>query len=594
MSDFIYTSTLQEVGSLTACVQNIYRIDLPEVIEYHGEWGSLAVSRNLYNGLQPMETSHHIFVVIGGPVLYFQDNLFLTGDDPVRGTKAIYDRWLSGGMQWDEDLSGPFVVLAVDKIARQVVCITDLMSFIPVHRYHQDNTFMLGTHVDALAKAADQDCELDRVSMADFVLNDVVTYPYTLYGNIFQEIPATILTYKANGDQERHTYWLPKEANPYKNIRNAAKALREGLQGYVNRVTENMKEVAQFISAGEDSRALAGLLPQRLNRDAFIFLDSMNREGMIAKRVANAYKMNFHPHFRSSNHYLEILPDASNLIGSGNQYLHAHTLGFHKICGLEYFSAVFGGFLSDTLLKGHHVKKFKGYNKIPFMPQFQDKKFSPVTARMMNFRDFLDSDILDCLLERRYKHQENIRSFRRLSYKEWFNIWPLSMHNDMPNLYANRRLFRTYEPFMAKEVVKISAAVPIAWKLDRRLFNKAARPLLKNSRWLFHADGRLPYFPWWINMPIQCAVWYCRQIGIYIGIKRGNQGPWGDWEHVLSSKAWNDAIEQRRLGFDPMNDVFKVTDLYELFECKQLRIKQKINLMQILHHLSSGKLKKKC
>ena len=39
----------------------------------------------------------------------------------------------------------------------------------------------------------------------------------------------------------------------------------------------------------------------------------------------------------------------------------------------------FGGFLSDTLLKGHHIKKIKGSGILPFLPQISRKNY-PVSG----------------------------------------------------------------------------------------------------------------------------------------------------------------------------------------------------------------------
>ena len=151
------------------------------------------------------------------------------------------------------------------------------------------------------------------------IQNDVVTYPYTAYVAIRQSPPASIVCFENNQQQRALTYWEPTEHNPYVSLNEAAKALRDGIQGFVDRVTEPMEEVAQFVSAGEDSRALSGLLPKRLKRDAYIFLDYMNREGEIAQRVAGIYDANFTPGFRTKTHYLDILPEASRLVGTGHQ-----------------------------------------------------------------------------------------------------------------------------------------------------------------------------------------------------------------------------------------------------------------------------------
>lgn len=587
MSDFIYSSISKPQGKLTRHIQSIYHNDPPEVFEYHGDWGSLGVTRNLYNGFQPLETDEHIFVVIGGPVLCFQSNRFLTGSDPVFGARAIYERWLSGTIQWDDDLSGPFLILSLDKANKKITCVTDLMMFIPAYQYCRKDALMLGTHVDALARAARQSNELDPVSLVDFILNDVVTYPYTTYKNIRQCHPAAVHDFQLIDELIRSEgpspYWLPREQTPYANIDEAAKELRVGLQDYVNGVTEGMHHVAQFISAGEDSRAVAGLLPQRLKRDGFVFLNSMNREGKIARKVAQSYKINFHPAFRNETHYLDIMSEASDLVGSGHQYVHAHSLGLHKSSGLNNYSAVFGGYLSDTFLKGMYAYKKKLGKVFPF------EFFVSGETRSFPLRNSVfDEVILKEIDARRISHFQKLQALRPLSAHEWFPIWPRTMGNAIPNLFVNRRLFKSYEPFMCKESVKIAVAVPTKWKLNCRLFNRACRPYLKPSLWIFHADGRLPYFPWWVNTPVQFSVRLSQKIGTRTGMIKGNQGPWGDWNQVIADKKWEKAISKYANGFEIISHTFNMRNLKQLFAGRELTIKQKINLLQVVYFLTDG------
>src|SRR5690625_6422043 len=72
MSDFIFSNKKIDKGILNKNIKQIYHKDSPSVNEYHGNWGSLSVSDNLYNGFQPYETAKHICIVIGGPVLTIQ------------------------------------------------------------------------------------------------------------------------------------------------------------------------------------------------------------------------------------------------------------------------------------------------------------------------------------------------------------------------------------------------------------------------------------------------------------------------------------------------------------------------------------------
>jgi len=400
MSDFLFSSSSKESNELSSAINSIYCKDAPEIQEYYGDWGSLAVSQGHYHGFLPYENEQHILVVIGGPVLYFSDNDFLVETDSSIGSERIYHRWvIQHQMQWDEDLSGPFTVFLLDKLNKELQVVTDLMAFIPIYTCIKSSDYYIGTHVDALARICGESKNHDPVSIADFILNDAVTYPYTVYKKIRQEPPSSIIRYK-DARKEIDSYWLPNEKNTYRSLKEASLALRSGISGYVRRVTEKMQHVAQFISAGEDSRSLSGLLPHHLKRDAFIFLDHMNREGRIAKRVAETYGTNFTIGKRKNTHYIDILPEASCLIGAGHQYTHAHSLGFNRYYKLDEYTAVFGGYLSDSLLKGVYSRVVRGLNRFPFLPKISmrgENRSFPIINRN------IEKCLLDELSQRR-KH----------------------------------------------------------------------------------------------------------------------------------------------------------------------------------------------
>lgn len=583
MSDYIFSSCQQSKLFLADKITSIYQESAPQVFEYHGDWGSLAVSQQHYNGFLPFENEQHICVVLCAPVLYFRDNIFLTETDSSSATESIYQRWVvEKQMCWDKDLSGPFTVFLIDKALKEISVVTDLMTFIPVYTHKEDNEIWLSSHVDALAKACGEQHELDAVSLADFILNDVVTFPFTAYKNIRQLKPGTIYHWQAGKQNPIESiYWQPLEEFNFEGIEQAATELRTGIQRYVNTVTENMPKLAQFISAGEDSRSLSGMLPQEKPRDAYIFLDHMNREGMIAKKVADIYKVTFTEGYRSRTHYLDILAEAASLVGAGHQYTHAHSLGFDKKYKLAEYPAVFGGFLSDTLLKGHHVAKPRGHGRFPFLPQVKVKR-SPVGKHFKKLSKFIDNQIIGEVKQRQQAHLEFIKELRPTSYQEWFNIYPLCMHNDMPNLYSTRRLFKSYEPFMCTESVKIAATVPTSWKLNRRLFNRAMKPFLKPSKWVLHADGRLPYFSFVTNIPLQSSVWLYRHIAKRLGFIKGNQGPWGDWSNVFSSEQWSNQLQENSKNHKLS---FFTEDIVKLTKSDQLNSSQKTNLMQLLNFM---------
>ncbi|MFA9559336.1 asparagine synthase-related protein [Evansella sp. AB-rgal1] len=579
MSDFIYTRKRMKEQVLSQYVTSIYEGDSPFVMEYHGEWGSLAVSRSHYAGFEPYETEKYICIVIGGPVLCYEENKHLAFSKNNEGTSSIFHRWKKGEFQPEEDVSGPFVLFIMDKETYEMTCMTDLMSFIPVYVYQEKENVMLSTHVDVLAKASDQSEQIDEVSQVDFVLYGAVTYPYTNYINIKQIAPASI--HEVKGSNFHVTpYWIPKEENKYHSLADAAKELRKGLESYVNAITDHTDNVAQFLSGGEDSRVISALLAHKKNRNAYIFLEEMNREGEIAEKAAKAYDANLKVVTHNKMRYLTMLPNCSELVGSGAQYFHVHTYGIHKECQFEKYTAVFGGLLADALLKGSHIRKLKGTHLVPFFPHIKRGNYS---ASESISHPVFKKEVLVDLQKRRTEHLNYVKEFRTESAEEWFELWPSSMNVNISNIHGNRRLFSSYEPFTAKDVVKLSAKVSQSWKLNRRLFHKAVKPYLKPTQWLFHGEGKLPYYPWYINSFVQASIWSVREIEKKVNKNAKYQGPWFDWNSILSSKEWKETVSQYSDGLSVLEKQLNETDLQQLFQTNQLNFVQKINLLQMLY-----------
>ncbi|MDT0690794.1 asparagine synthase-related protein [Salegentibacter sp. F188] len=583
MSDFIFSKKSFLKDQLALEIKKILTEEKLEITEFHGSWGSLAVSKNLYNGFLPIETEEHIFVVLGGPVLNFTANSFISSENGNKGTRQVYDRWQKGKIKWDEDLSGAFALLIVDKGRGELLCVTDLLSFIPVYLFKDKNDLFLSSHVDVLANVADRQMDIDVVSRADFILTGVVTFPFTMYTSIKQLLPATVYVHKEDEETfNSKTYWIPTETNFYTSVETAATDVRESIERYIEIVCDKTIEVAQFISGGEDSRLVAALLPENIKRDAFVFLDSMNREGILAQKAAKIYGANFKLASRTKNHYLQILPAASRLVGSGAEYMHAHSYGFHQSCQLKKYNAVFGGLFADAFLKGARIPK-EPKTRFGARVKQQNPQLKKVQHKLFS------TEVLEEVNKRRKTHIDLIEKMRPQSATEWFNFWPISMHESAPNIHANRRLFRSYEPFTSGEIVKISARIPQEWKLNRLLFHRVAKPLLKPSKWLMHNTGRLPYFPDMINRFIALPLRYMRKLRETREFRRRNHGPWAQWDVLAQSNEWRKMIEKYSEGLEKINENFKGKSAEEIY--RHFNVSQKFRLLQVTEGISSAKSK---
>lgn len=548
------------------------------VREFHGQWGSLAVSESKYSGFSPYEDSDCIFVIVGGPLLKFCNNEFLSGDNSSsEGTIRVFKRWRSGDLKPENDLSGPFAILVIDKNEKTSRVITDLMSFIRVWKTEESQGGCAhSTHVDVLAEFLKLNkSDLDFVGIAEFLFTGIVTYPYSFYKNLKQVAPATeIVCDTVGGVVSKTEYYSFNKIDLNSSVAEFGRELREHVQNYVVRVCETTEDLALFLSAGEDSRAVLSFLPAHKKRNAFIFLDDMNLEGRIAEKVAKIHDANFHLIKRDKLNYLNLIHAASRLVGSGGQYLHAHSLLNSKVAGLGTYGAVFGGFGSDRLLKGVHVKKWPSGRLSNLLPQIP--KRSTQVHEISNPEVY--EDILQKIAERRLEHFSVIKKFRDLSSAfEWQRIWPSSMSIGAPNVDCNRRLFRSYEPFLDNEVVKLAARVPTIKKLNRRVYHSAMKEQFAPTKFVRHGQGWYPYFSKWTNIPIVATRKIAKRL-IPSG-KSVHDGPWADWSYIQTSSLWREWVAKSSGSIELTNLVANIGSSKLL---QSLSMEQKINSFQLV------------
>src|SRR5699024_5617011 len=147
--------------------------------------------------------------------------------------------------------------------------------------------------------------------------------------------------------------------------------------------------------------------------------------------------------------------------------------------------------------------------KFIFLP---DKKLKQQSSHKKNKKNIFFPEIMNEINRRRNKHAQYIQKYRKESEEEWFELWPSSMNRNIANIYANRRLFKSYEPFLSNEIVKIAASIPQKWKLNRLFFNILAKPFLKESKFTLHSDVWLPYYSYKINSVLSFFTWTYIQV----------------------------------------------------------------------------------
>jgi hypothetical protein len=504
---------------------------------FFGNWGTLVTIGRAYPGFCPVETDKYIIIVLGGP-LPRKDFSVATGEKPDDGTWWILDQWKKRkDLVWDEDLVGYFLVVGVDKEKGCIELVTDINSFVPYYEYQPvkesiKKGLSLGSHADALALAAEQDNCIDSVSVVDFLTFNSVTFPYTMYQNIKQASPASINYYLPNGQKNRAQYWVPFEKPVNMTFKQTAQELREFVKTNVERICFKQKKVGILISGGEDSRIVTSLIPKSVSIQAKTFVDSINQEAKLAEKVCKKLGIHWDPLIRTSTHYLDYAESSIRMSESHNFFLHAHANGFKSVIpsNLRYFGALG----SDYLYKGSMVY---GLEKAGIMLIVNHNQWHDSTK---NSSFDLFPELKSQVFDRREKRIEEIKKIRPKTWAEWCSLYPATMPSDFTFLFINRRLFISYEPFCDAKVFKLSSQIPQFWKINRRFFHIAMKPIFRKTWFLPHSNGFFPYFGIKVNAPLLVyqaikSKILTRLYQVRVLSRPKNQGPWPIWDDVVAS-----------------------------------------------------------
>lgn len=542
MSDFLFSTRRRAEGELRRALERYVGHVSVSVDERHGAWGSLAVARGPSDPPEVLvDDGGLVSVLVGDPVVRIAPEP--AGLSRLGGRRRALHALLRGGPDapWFDRIDSGFAALAIDTARAGGMIVTDAGSFVPVFAARdRAGGWVAGTHLDAVARAAGRNADIDPVSAADLLVNLTCTYPHTLYAGVEQLPPATALSFDGDGAAEPRTYWRPTEANSYASVRDAADALRTALVEQVGAICAGVPEAALLLSGGEDARAVLGAVPDGVRVRAFVYADWENREVRVARAVARAYGATLTFGQRTPDHYVDGMESVARMIGSHNLFMDVHGWGFHERLGLRGFPVVLGGLSSDSFLKAEHA---------PAHPA--DGTFTLPPASIIR------PELLEQVVARRLAFRAWLAEWRPRSAAEWEVLWPFTQRKHSANLHGNRRMFASQEPYHANAVVALAAAVPTEWKRHRRLFHAAMKPLFRRSWAVPHSRWRFPYFGAAANLPLTAGLRITRGVRALVTRQvRARQQPWPKWRLVARSPAADAKLHRYAIWDSPLRGVF--------------------------------------
>jgi asparagine synthetase B (glutamine-hydrolysing) len=595
MPDFIYTSDPTQVSRFADVYARYFD---PEAggpaFQVTGDWGAVLACGDRYEGFQPYEDSTYLMIVFGGPLL----NLEAGGDTsgPSDLTRALLAASREDAcFDWHTRVAGPCAAMIVYKETGVVRVITDSLGILPVFRAGRSGACVFGTKLTPVAHLSTGAACIDEVGACDFIMNGKVTFPHTLYHGVERLAPGLDCTRDPSGEWRERIYWRPLEAKSYAGIDEAARDLRGRMIENVSRIVAGRRRIAGFLSGGEDSRALLAMLPPGLEVQCFTIADFHNREARTAQRAAALAGHPWSLVRRAPDHYIKNFDYACRVMGSETSLDQLHFLGLPKALGLPEYEAVLDGMGADYLLKCHTVslaeRKIRGYRVWPSRAMaITDKGVYPrVEAHLAALATVLAPELAEAIARRCWRHVELVRTFRPHSVAEWWQMWPASQSGEACQHVLVTRCFRAFEPFMMNNIVDIGCAVPLAWKVNRRLYHRAFHKLVGRLGWIPHADGWFPALGVWGNIAAALPVGGYRMVeNVFRKRETGGNYSWPVWSDITGRPLFAALVEEHRRELSSLAGCFQSRDEASLLG-DGLTATQKMRLLQTLFHLRDAR-----
>lgn len=349
---------------------------------------------------------------------------------------------------------------------------------------------------------------LDPISVVDFVVNQTVCYPHTLFQGVFVAPPGAISRLGHEGIRT-DAYFAPQEAEERGTATEWGERLRSAVQRSLELGLSGQRRVKVLFSGGEDSRAVVCLMPSALECTLVTFADAENREVRLARRAAAVLGRPFVFVPRPAGFYRRDLCARANLVSGAFDVRNTHAWG---IMGRQFSDAdaIVGGYNADSLFKSIWMRnRVRGWGGLG--PERLSRAAVPSTVQGEDpdsYPAWISRDVALAVAERRRAHGERLRAIRPRSAASWDTLWPQGAHRlDYAHFLAVRAIGpRVVEPFLDSQVYRLASVMPDCMRVDRPAFRAAFNPVMGLSKWLPSSSGRIPALGGYLGRAVELAI----------------------------------------------------------------------------------------
>jgi asparagine synthase (glutamine-hydrolysing) len=273
------------------------------------------------NGSQPLANEDgSVQVVFNGEIYNYKtlrDGLVARGHRfrSQTDTEVIVHLYEEKGVDCIADLDGMFAIAIWDERAQRVTLARDRAGKKPLFYYRDHRLLAFASEMKAFFGHQSIPIEADPEAVPYYFIYGYVPLPATIYKNILQVEPGTVMTVDTGGRDTTRRYWqlqYPEAADVRPMARaEAAAGVRERLTRAVERRLMSDVPLGAFLSGGLDSTIVVGLMSRMMSAPVKTFSigfegDPAYDETAYARLAAQRFKTD-HTEFRVSPSAIDLI-----------------------------------------------------------------------------------------------------------------------------------------------------------------------------------------------------------------------------------------------------------------------------------------------
>ncbi len=257
-------------------------------------------------GHQPMTSRDQRYVIVYNGEIYnhaaLREELAQAAWRGHSDTEVLLEAFV----QWGIDATlrrcvGMFAFALWDRQERVLTLARDRLGEKPLYYGWSDSNFLFGSELKALRAHPACCAEVDRDALAAYLRYGYVPAPQTIYRGVKKLLPGSVLTLKADGNEEMKRYWSCAEVAAgaqqelfVGNETQAADALEVLLRDAVGKQSIADVPLGAFLSGGVDSSLIVALMQAQSSRPVRTFTIGFHEWGYDEAPHAAAVARHLH------------------------------------------------------------------------------------------------------------------------------------------------------------------------------------------------------------------------------------------------------------------------------------------------------------